>query len=176
MCAALAAAAACAWAADLQEFSTAGLPRSDGIVVHVLHPVGWERVPTEDPEVLAELRGAQGPVTGILQVGRGEKRDDIASVCQPERAVTMLQNLATQEPGTRVTDLFARKHQGRPAFELRYERNAGGRFMAVRSLIVCLKDTRLVVSCAGVAAKKNALADIEPVCRQVLESVAISEE
>ena len=46
----------------------------------------------------------------------------------------------------------------------------------VRSVIVCLKDSQLVVSCGGTGAAKPALAQIEPVCRRVLESLTISEE
>lgn len=163
------------FAQDLQEFSTARLPRSEGIVVRVSHPAPWRPVETDDPSAIAELRGPQGSVTGILQIGRGEKRGDIASLCQPERAATMLQNLSTQEPGTQVTDVFARRHEGHPAFELRYERRNGNEVMAVHSLIVCLKDTRLLVSCAGVGAR-NALAGMAPVCRQVLDSVKVVED
>lgn len=172
---ALLAVACSAFAADLQEFSTAGLPRSEGIVVRVAHPAAWRRVDTDDPSAIAELRGPQGRVSAILQVGRGEKRADIAAVCEPQRAATMLQNVSAQEPGTHVTEVFARKLDGRPAFELRYERRNDRQLLAVHSLIVCLKDTRLLVSCAGVGAK-NALPDIEPVCRQVLDSVSVQED
>jgi hypothetical protein len=161
----------------LRIFDSGGLPGSEGVVVRVSHPASWRRVPVDDGQVLAELRGPQGPLTGILQVGRGQRRDDLAAICSPERATTMLQKLAEQAPGTRVTDVFARKHEDRPAFEIRYERKeASGAFLAVHSLIVCLKDTRVLVSCGGTGPRKAALADIEPVCRQVLDSVRISED
>jgi hypothetical protein len=163
-------------AQDFQEFSSKGLPRSEGVVVRVSHPAHWKMVEVDDEMALAELRGTRGRVTGILQVGRGQQRPDIASVCLPERARTMLQKLEGDEADARVTDVFARRHEGRPAYEVRYERRVARDFMAVRSLIVCLKDSRLLVSCGSVAPSKPALADLEPVCRQVLESVRVSED
>jgi hypothetical protein len=141
------------------------------VVVRVSHPTAWKNVALDDPMALAELRGPQGPLTGILQIGRGRPQGDMASLCQPERAQTMMRNAEA-----RVTDVVARQHEGRPAFEVRYERNDSGAFVLARSVIVCLKDTRLVVSCAASANAKSALAGIEPVCRQVLGSLTISEE
>lgn len=174
-------AAACAVAAPagaqgLQEFSTRGLPRSEGVVVRVKHPSHWQRVAPDDDMAVAELRGRQGPLTGILQIGRGGRRTDLEAACRPERARTMLQGIGAQEPDARVTDVFARSHEGRPAFEVRYERNGPGPFLRVRSVIVCLKDSRLVVSCAGSADQKAALEAIEPVCSQVLESLSVAED
>lgn len=173
----------CAWLAspaaraqDFQSFDSHGLPGSEGVVVRLDHPPHWKRVVVDDEMALAELRGAEGGLTGILQVGRGRPRHDIAALCRPERARTMLLQLSGQEAETRVTDVFARRHEGRPAFEIRYERNAGADFARVRSLIVCLKDTQLVVSCGGEARVRQALAGIEPVCGQVLESLTVSEE
>lgn len=163
-------------AQGLQEFSTLGLPRSEGVVVRVKHPSHWKRVALDDDMAVAELRGRQGPLTGILQIGRGGRRTDLEAACRPERARTMLQGIGAQEPDARVTDVFARRHEGRPAFEVRYERNNPGTFMRVRSVIVCLKDSRLVVSCAGTAATKSALEAIEPVCTQVLGSLTVSED
>ena len=75
-----------------------------------------------------------------------------------------------------MMEVFARQHEGRPAYEVRYERKHAPAFMAVRSLIVCLKDTRVVISCGALGQSKTALAEMEPVCRQVLESVRISED
>ncbi len=172
-----AAAASAAVAEELRDFDSRGLPGSEGVVVRVRHPASWKSVAVDDGQVLAELRGPQGKLTGMLQVGRGQRRDDLDAVCKPERAPSMLQKLAEQAPGTLVTDVFARRHEGRPAFEIRYERkDAPGSFLAVRSMIVCLKDTRLLVSCGGLGPQKAALAEIEPVCRQVLDSVRISED
>lgn len=163
-------------AQGLLEFSTAGLPRSEGVVVRVKHPSHWKRVPLEDDMALAELRGQQGPVTGILQIGRGGRRADMATACKPERAATMLQGLSAQEPDARVTDVFARTHEGRPAFEIRYQRNSAPAFLRVRSVIVCLKDSQLLVSCAGMAATKPALDAIEPLCEEVLGSLSVRED
>ena len=163
-------------AQGLQEFSTTGLPRSDGLAVRVKHPSHWKRVAVDDDMALAELRGRQGRLTGILQIGRGRQRGDMAAACRPELASTMLQGVSAQEPDTRVTDVVARSHQGRPAFEIRYERNNAPTFMRVHSVIVCLKDSKLVVSCAGMADTRPALAAIVPVCTQVLASLSISED
>lgn len=176
---ALALAATAAWPAQAQDmttFDSHGLPRSDGVVVRLTHPSAWKKVEADDELALAELRGPQGAVTGILQVARGRRHNDMAALCRPERAGTMLRDVSGREPGTRVTDVAARTHQGRPAFELRYERQVAPAFLRVRSLIVCLKDSRLVVSCAGEARVKSALDSIEPVCRQVLDSVSVSED
>jgi hypothetical protein len=175
------AALACALAApvhaqDFVEFSSKGRPGSEGIEVRVSHPARWRRVPVDDPGALAELRGPQGTLTGILQIGRGRKQADIEAACQPERAQTMLQNPRPEESDARITDVFARTLEGRPAFEVRYERPTAPEFLLVRSVIVCLKDTRLVVSCGAAGASRSALEAIEPVCRQVLESVRVTEE
>lgn len=159
----------------LQEFSTQGLPGSHGVVVRVSHPAGWKKVATEDEMALAELRGAVGPLTGILQVGRGRKRQDMAEACRPEHARTMLQAIAQQQPGTRVTDVVASRRGGRPAYEIRYDRSVAASFLRVRSVIVCLKDSKLLVSCGGTADRKAALAAIEPVCESVLQSLTIEE-
>src|SRR4051794_37449546 len=129
-------------AEDFREFSSKGLPRSDGIVVRVNHPAGWKKVALDDEMALAELRGPFGKATGVLQIGRGGRRADMEALCRPENARTMLRSLAGQEADTRVTDVFARKHQDRPAFELRYERNTAPTFTLVRSVIVCLKDSK----------------------------------
>jgi hypothetical protein len=43
-------------------------------------------------------------------------------------------------------------------------------------VVVCLKDSQLVVSCAGAGEAKTAVAAIEPVCGRVLESLKIAEE
>jgi hypothetical protein len=161
---------------DFQPFDSTGLPGSQGVVVRVSHPPHWKRAVVDDPMALAELRGSHGKLTGILQIGRGRPRADMASLCKPERARTMLQRLGGAESDARVTDVFARQHEGRPAFEIRYERNRALDFALIRSVIVCLKDTQLVVSCGGEARVKAALAGIEPVCRQVLESLTISEQ
>jgi hypothetical protein len=174
--AAAALAAVAAHAEPFAEFSTQGLPGSGGLAVHLRRPAAWKAVPADDPQVLAEFRGPEAPLTGILQIGRGQRRDDMATLCEPGRARTMLQDVATREPGTRVTDVFARRIEGRAAYELRYERSDAPGFLAVRTVIVCLKDTRLVVSCAGAAPRKTALAAIEPLCRQVLESLSVTEE
>lgn len=171
-CAALSAAEA----AEFKAFSTSGLPRSEGVVVRLSHPAHWKPVPLDDGMALAELRGPHERATGILQIGRGGKRDDMEALCRPDRARTMLQGLVEQDPGTRVTQVLARKLEGRAAFDLRYERSDGPEFLRVRSLIVCLKDSRLVVSCGAAAAAKAALAELEPVCSRVLDSLAITEE
>lgn len=163
-------------AQDMAEFSSQGLPGSRGVVVRVSHPAHWKRVPVDDDLALAELRGRQGPLTGILQIGRGRPQADLASACQPERARTMLQQPIADEADARITDVVARKHGDRPGFEIRYERSTAPGFLLVRSLIVCLKDTRLVVSCGATGPAKAALPGIEPVCTQVLDSVAISED
>ena len=163
-------------AQELVPFDSRGLSRSEGVVVRLNHPAGWKKVDVDDELALAELRGPQGSLTGILQVARGRRQADMAGLCKPERAATMLRDVSGQEPGTRVTDVAARTHQGRPAFEVRYERQQSPVFLRVRSLIVCLKDSRLVVSCAGEAPAKSALESIEPVCRQVLDSVTVSED
>ena len=165
-----------ACAQDFKDFDTRGLPRSRGMVVRVSHPPAWKKVETDDEMALAELRGPQGKLTGILQIGRGGPRKDTETLCRPERAQTMLTGLEAQDSGTRVTDVFYRKHQGRPAYELRYVRNDAGTFMLVRSVIVCLKDSQLLVSCGAVGPAKAALAAIEPVCKRVLESLAVSED
>lgn len=161
-----------AGAGDFQEFSTRGLPGSRGLEVRVRHPAGWKTTIVEDPMALAELRGPHGRLTGILQIGRGRQRQDIEALCRPERARSMLQG--TQDPQTRVTDIVARRHADRPAFEVRYRRNDPP--LLVRSMIVCLKDTRLVVSCGATGPARAALGEIEPVCARVLDSLAIREE
>ncbi|HEY0823302.1 MAG TPA: hypothetical protein VGD76_05890 [Ramlibacter sp.] len=173
---ALCAAIAPAGAQDLREFSTRGLPGSAGVVVRVQHPAGWKRVAVDDQGVLAELRGPQDRLTGILQVGRGRPHPDMASQCRPERARTMLQALGEQEPDARVTDVFARRLGDRPAYEVRYERNSPPEYLRVRSVIVCLKDSKLVVSCGAAGRVKAALAGIEPVCGRLLETLSITEE
>jgi hypothetical protein len=163
-------------AQDFREFNTSGLPRSEGLVVRVQHPSAWKQVASGDEMALAELRGPYGKVTGILQIGRGVRRDDMAALCKPENARTMLRSLDPQERDARVTDVFARKHQGRPAYELRYERNNAPTFTLVRSVIVCLKNSKLLVSCGAVGPMKSAVAEIEPVCRRVLESLTVAED
>jgi hypothetical protein len=168
-------AAAPAQPATFAEFSTQGLPGSQGLVVRVRHPAAWKPVPSEDAQAVAELRGPEGELTAILQIGRGQRRDDVASLCTPERARTMLQDVASREPGTRVTDVVFRPRAQRAAYELRYERRLTPEFLAVHSVIACLKDTRLVVSCGALARRRTALAGIEPVCDQVLESLDIVE-
>lgn len=165
-----------AGAQEFSEFTSKGLSGSEGIVVHVSHPSHWRKVEVNDEMALAELRGTRGRLTGILQVGRGRLRHDMASACAPERARTMLQHLAAEDADARVMDVFARQHEGRAAYEVRYERNHPPTFMAVRSLIVCLKDSRVVISCGALGPAKALLAEMEPVCRQVLESVRISED
>ena len=87
----------------------------------------------------------------------------------------MLQGLAEQDPDTRVTDVVAPTLAGRPAFEIRYERKLAPGYLLVRSVMVCLKDTRLLVSCGAEARVRSALGAIEPVCRQILDSLAITE-
>jgi hypothetical protein len=174
---ALASASTClAQAQDFQEFSSQGLRGSQGVVVRVRHPAAWKRVATDDAMAVAELRGPHGPLTGILQIGRGRKRPDMESLCRPERARTMLQNPGAEEADARIMEVVARRSEGRAGYEIRYERNNGPAFLAARSLVVCLKDSRLVVSCGAMAARKTALGAIEPVCRQVLASVSISED
>lgn len=160
----------------MREFSSRGLPGSQGLVIRLQYPAAWRRVDTDDELALAELRGTAGGLTGILQVGRGLIRADMAQACRPEAARTMLQNLDAQDPDTRVTDVLARLHEGRPAYELRYERSAPPDFLVVRSLVVCVKDSKLLVSCAGAGDSKAVAAEIEPLCRQVLESLRIVEE
>lgn len=173
---ALCAALAPAGAQDLREFSTRGLPASQGVVVRISHPAEWQRVGVDDDGVLAELRGPHGRLTGILQIGRGRLRADMQSQCAPERARTMLEGLGEQEPDARVTDVFARTQEGRPGYEVRYERSTGAEFLRVRSVIVCLKDSKLVVSCGAASRWKAALHEIEPVCGRLLETLSISEE
>ena len=163
-------------AEDFREFNTKGLPRSQGVVMRVNHPPQWRMVPVRDDMALAELRGPQGSLTGILQVARGRQRNDIATLCKPERVRTMLQNLTGGERDTRVTDVRASQREGRPAYEIRYERNNAPTFMAVRSVVVCLKDSQVLVSCAGVGDKKAAVTGIEPVCSKVLDSLVITEQ
>lgn len=165
-----------AHAEDFREFNSKGLPRSQGVVMRVNHPPRWRMVPVRDDMALAELRGPHGSLTGILQISRGRQRNDMATLCKPERARTMLQNLAGGEQDTRVTDVRASQRQGRPAYEIRYERNNGPTFTTVRSVLVCLKDSQLLVSCAGTGEKKAAVTRIEPVCSRVLDSLAITEE
>lgn len=161
---------------DFKEFSTRGLPGSRGVVVRLQHPAGWKKVPVDDAGALAELRGAQGPLTGILQIGRGRRQPGTQAACQPERARTLLQSLAVTEPEARVTEVFARQHEGRPAYEFRYERNTPPDFLRVRGVIVCLKDSKLLVSCGALGPARAALAAIEPLCRQLLDSVTVVEE
>jgi hypothetical protein len=163
-------------AEEFKLFDTSGLPRSQGIAVRVNHPPLWQRVPPEDEMAVAELRGPQGGLTGILQIGRGRQRSDMESLCKPERARTMLQSLTAGDEDARVTDVVARPHQGRPAYSVRYERNSAPAFVAVHSLIVCLKDSQLLVSCAGTGPSKAAVAEIAPVCARVLDSVSITED
>jgi hypothetical protein len=158
------------------EFNSKGLPRSQGVVMRVNHPPQWRMVPARDDMALAELRGPHGSVTGILQIARGRQRTDMATLCKPERARTMLTKLTGGEQDTRVTDVRASQRQGRPAYEIRYERNNAPVFMVVRSVVVCLKDSQVLVSCAGAGQKKAALTSIEPVCSRVLDTLAITEE
>lgn len=159
---------------DFRSFDTRGLPGSQGISIRLAHPAAWRKVRAEDEAALAELRGPHGGVTGIVQVGRGQRRADIAELCRPERAHTMLQSAA--DPDLNVLEVVAREHEGRPGYEIRYERTTAPGFLRVRSLVVCLKDTRVVVSCGAAGAPKSALAAIEPVCDRVMESVRITEE
>jgi len=163
-------------AEDFKEFNSEGMPRSQGVVVRVSHPPQWRMVPVNDGMALAELRGPHGRLTGILQIARGRQRTDMETLCKPERARMMLQNLTSGEQDTRVTDVLARQRQGRPAYEIRYERNNAPTFMVVRSVVVCLKDSQLLVSCAGAGKVKAAVAGIEPVCSRVLESLDITEK
>ena len=174
LAAALSSAVTPALADDFRSFTTKGLPRSTGVAIQVSHPAAWREAPADDAMALAELRGPQGNgLSGIVQIGRGRQRDDMDTLCRPERARTMLGNLAGD---ARVTDVHAGEREGRPAFEIRYERQDAAGFMAVRSVIICLKDSQVLVSCAGAAETKQALARIDPVCRRVLDSLAIREE
>lgn len=159
---------------EFREFDTRGLPGSQGVSVRVGHPAAWRKVAVDDDAALAELRGPHGPLTGIVQVGRGRMRGDMAELCRPERARTMLQG--TGEADLVVTDVVARQHEGRDGYEIRYERAIASSFLRVRSLVLCLKDSRVVVSCGAVGASRPALAAIEPVCDRVLESVRITED
>lgn len=161
---------------DFREFDSARLPGSRGVSVRLRHPASWKKVDVDDDMALAELRGPQGRLTGILQIGRGRQQEGIEALCRPERARTMLQNLSTEESDVRVTDVVARQHEGRPGYEIRYQRSNPRDYLQVRSLVVCLKDSRLVVSCGAAGEAKAELADIEPVCRQVLDSLRISED
>jgi hypothetical protein len=163
-------------APEFAVFDSSGLPGSRGVNVRVRHPAGWKKVEVDDDMALAELRGPQGRLTGILQIGRGRQQAGMEQLCRPERARTMLQNLAAEDADVRVTDVVARQHEGRPGYEIRYQRNHAPAYLLVRSLVVCLKDSRLVVSCGASGEVKAALADIEPVCSEVLGSVRISEE
>lgn len=88
----------------------------------------------------------------------------------------MLRSVTAESPDARVLDVVARKHQGRPAYDIRYERKDGGEFMLVRSIMVCMKDSKVLVSCGGAGKTKAGVAAIEPVCGRVLESLAIEEE
>ncbi len=160
-----------AWAS----FDSRGLPRSEGARVRLQHPPGWKRVAPSDAMALAEWEGTQGELTSVLQVARGRPQTDMEALCRPERARTLLQDIAGHEPGTRMTDVVARKVQGRPAYELRYERHVPPDHLLARSLIVCLQSTRLLVTCGVSGPLKNALVEAEPVCRQVLESLEVEE-
>lgn len=162
---------------ELRDFSSRGMRGSQGVEVRLQHPASWKKVETDDPMALVELRGPQGALTGILQIGRGRRqRTDMEALCHPERARTMLQNPGVQEPATRVTEVVARTTAGRPGYEVRYERNNSPDFLLVRSAIICLKDSRLVVSCGATGARKAALHAIEPVCAQVLDSLRVTED
>jgi hypothetical protein len=163
-------------AEDFKEFSSQGLPRSQGIVVRVSHPPQWRKVPLDDEMAIVELRGPHGGLTGILQIGRGRQRNDIDTLCKPDRARTMLAQVSATTEDARVTDVMARTHQGRPAYEIRYERKDAPDHLVVRSVVVCLKDSQLVVSCAGAGGARSAVAGIEPVCSRILESVSITED
>ena len=165
-----------AQAQELREFSSKGLPGSEGMVLRVSHPAGWKRVAVDDDLALAELRGAQGRITGILQIGSGPQAPGVAASCTPDRARTLLQDPAEGEADARVTDVFARRHEGRPAYEIRYERNHPPDYLLVRSVVVCLPDRKVVVSCGATGSPRAALAEIEPVCGHVLGSLRISEE
>ena len=166
-----------AGAQDWATFDSRGLPRSQGVVIRVPHPAAWQRVPPDDELALAELRGPHAGLTGIVQIARGRRHTDIAPLCRPERARTMLADLEAQAPGTRVTDVVAHVHQGRPGFELRYERADDRQVLRVHTRIVCLRDSRLVVSCAATAdlRQRHRLAELEPVCARVLGGVEVSE-
>jgi hypothetical protein len=166
--------AGAAGAEEFKAFDSRGLPRSEGVAVRVSHPAHWQSVELDDEMALAELRGPHGAATGILQIGRGRKRSDMETLCRPERARTLLEG--AQDEGVRVTDVVARRHEGRPAYDIRYERSSAPAFVVVRSVIVCLRDSQLVVSCAAEGTGRAALAGLEPVCRQVLESLSVSEE
>lgn len=170
-------AAAPAHAQDFAPFSTRGLAGSEGLVVRLSRPPAWRRAALEDPLAIAELRGPWEGLTGIVQIGRGRRRADIAALCTPDRARTLLARPAgDEERDARVTDVVARARAGRPAYDIRYERsNAPGR-MVVRSVVVCLKDSQLVVSCAGAGDARADARAIEPVCGRVLDSLAIEEE
>lgn len=159
----------------LAEFSSQGLRGSHGLVVRLLHPASWKNVASDDELALAELQGPHGRLTGILQVARGRRQADIETLCRPERARTMLQNLGPEE-SARVTDVVARGIGGRPGYEIRYERSNGRDFLLARSVVVCLKDTRLLVSCGATGETKAAVAAIEPVCKEVLGSLSVAEE
>jgi hypothetical protein len=161
---------------DFVETSTRGIAGSQGLDLRVRHPADWKRVDSDDAAALVELRGPEGRLTPILQVARGRRRLGADALCQPERAREMLQHMAADEADTRVTDLFARSVDGRPGYELRYERSNAPEHLLVRSVIACLKDTRVLVSCGASGPHKAALREIEPVCSRVLESLRISEE
>jgi hypothetical protein len=161
-----------AHAQDFRELRTGAA----GVVVRVRHPVQWQQVVPQDAGALAEVRGPQGPLTAVLQVGLGQPRADIASVCKPERALTMLQNLQGDEADARVTDVVARTHEGRAAYDVRYERHDAQEFLRVHSLVVCTSERRVLVSCGATGRTRPAVAAIDPVCRQVMDSVSISEE
>jgi hypothetical protein len=168
--------AVAASADDFVESGTRGLPGSKGIDVRVRHPADWKRIDSEDPAAIVELRGPEATVSGILQVARGRRRVGADAQCEPDRARSMLQHMAADEADARVTDIFARSVDGRPGYELRYERGDAPGYLLVRSVIVCLKDTRVMVSCGASSARKAALREIEPVCERVLGSLRISEE
>jgi hypothetical protein len=163
-------------AQDFATFDSTGLRGSEGVAVRVSHPSTWKRVLPDDDMAVAEFRGTEGSLTGVLQIGRGHRRHDVQALCSPERARTMLQGIADREPGTRVTDVVARKHEGHAGFDIRYERKNADTFTLVRGVIVCLRDSRVVVSCAGEGATRAEAAGIEPVCRRVMQSVTIREE
>ncbi|NML44137.1 hypothetical protein HHL11_10280 [Ramlibacter sp. G-1-2-2] len=177
-CAALLLASACIAAAaqDVKLFDSRGLRGSEGVSVRLPLPASWHKVEPEDDLALAEFRGPQGQATGILQIARRRLRAGADAACAPARAPELLRQLPEEEADTRITDVFARQVAGRPGYEVHYERDAAPAFLAVRSVIVCLKDSRLLVSCGGTAAAKPALADLEPACQHVLENVEISED
>jgi hypothetical protein len=161
----------------LGEISIRDASRAPGVLsVRVQRPLEWKPVVPDDPQALAELRGPLDGLGGTLQIGRGARVHDIAALCAPHRAPTMLRAVESAEPGTRVTEVRATTHQGRPAFAVGYERRAAAEYTRVHSLIVCLQDSRLLVSCAGTGASKAALSRVDPVCRQVLESLQVTEE